>query len=230
MCGIIGAYISDPTEADFTTIRNIFIESRIRGKHATGLSYIKDGQIWTERTALPADEFAETYEFEQLVNEDGNICFVGHCRYSTSDLLYNQPLETSQISLVHNGVISQELPERWEELYGYKCNTKNDSELLLKSLAEGKSPFIWEDASISGAVLSLYNKQVSFFRNGKRPLYYSYKPKSVVFASTKDILHRAGVSGIAEAKPYVTYFMNDVSFLIERHEVDIVRKKDLQHV
>ena len=55
---------------------------------------------------------------------------IGHCRYSTSDLQYNQPIYNDDYSIAHNGVVSQEMPERWKELYGYDCKTKNDSELI----------------------------------------------------------------------------------------------------
>ena len=47
MCSVIGALIQNPTAKDFETIRNIFLESKIRGMHATGLSYIKDNKIVT---------------------------------------------------------------------------------------------------------------------------------------------------------------------------------------
>jgi glutamine phosphoribosylpyrophosphate amidotransferase len=188
MCGVIGVSLKSVSESDISLVQRIFLESQIRGKHATGVSFLKDGAIHTIKDSIPADEFVKKYNFHEFV-DNGSLNLIGHCRYSTSDLLYNQPLATENKSIVHNGVISQELPENWEKLYGVKCETKNDSELLLHT--DGDILKTWKDASISVIVL---NKDGVFAtRNGKRPLYKSTMTNGFIYTSTGDIARRAGI-------------------------------------
>ena len=191
MCAVIGISIHNVTESDIDLIKRIFLESRIRGKHATGVSYVTGDAIVTFSLPVPADEFVEQFDFNQVI-DNGDINLIGHCRYSTSDLEYNQPIADGNKAIVHNGVISQELPENWEELYGIKCKTKNDTELLLRT--EGSPYTVWPNASISAIVLS--NLGFRVYRNGKRPLYETITRNGFIITSTRDIANRAGVKGI----------------------------------
>lgn len=190
MCAIIGAVVQDADQTELDLLRRVFIESKIRGMHATGVSYIQGGEIHTVSLPVPADQFPLT--FDEWINEDGNLYLIGHCRYSTSDLEYNQPIQVDGISVAHNGVISQELYENWNELYGYNCTTKNDTELLARSLREDINiSERWEDASIATVWLEEGVNAVNVYRNGKRPLYLTNREKSVIITSTKDIMKRA---------------------------------------
>ena len=201
MCAIIGASISNPSLEDFAMLKRVFLESKIRGMHATGMSVIPawSDKVVTIKEPKPADYFVNTHlhndNLKDLISDDGNLYLVGHCRYSTSDLEYNQPISNEKVSVVHNGVVSQELPEHWEELYGYKCETKNDTELLLHTIEDGVSPLDrWTDASLS--VVELYlDKKIRAYRNGKRPIYLTTIKNGFIITSTEDIVKRAGVDG-----------------------------------
>ena len=92
MCAVIGAYLKKPSSKDLANLAKVFYESQIRGLHATGVSYIQDGEIKTVIDSKPAEEFLKLLNFKDCINEDGNLYLIGHCRYSTSDLKYNQPL------------------------------------------------------------------------------------------------------------------------------------------
>ena len=197
MCAVIGISIHDVSESDIELIKRIFLESRIRGKHATGVSYIKGDAIVTFSLPVPADEFIQQFDFHEAI-DNGDINLIGHCRYSTSDLEYNQPIADGNKAIVHNGVISQELPENWEALYGIKCESKNDTELLLRT--EGNPFAAWPNASISAIVL--YPNELKVYRNGKRPLYETIVENGFILTSTKDIARRAGVLGIAKKVEY----------------------------
>lgn len=226
MCAIVGAVLVRPSETDIEMLRNVFRESEIRGMHATGLSYVRDNQIFTERVCIPAGQFVQDYEFEQIVNEDGNIYMIGHCRYSTSDLAYNQPLYGNTVSVVHNGVITQELPENWEKLYNFKCLTRNDSELLLKTVENGENPLIrWSEASISACELHS-DKTFRFYRNGKRPLRVKNMGDSVIVASTANIFARAGVENSVDSEMNVIYTVKDGVLSTEHVQTNM---KDLQY-
>ena len=226
MCAIVGAVVKQPTANDFQTLKRVFHESKIRGMHATGISYVKNGKVFTEKLPVPADQFP--FKFSEYVNEDGNLYLVGHCRYSTSDLEYNQPIANDNLSVVHNGVITQELPEHWKELYGYDCETKNDTELLLHTIQEDVSPLErWRDASLSVCVLS-GQKTLKVFRNGKRPNYLTFIPNGVIITSTKDIPKRAGIELPTMETPMNTYltFDDQVTMMVEKIDIE---SKDLQH-
>lgn len=191
MCAVIGVKILNPNAHDIQLVRNLFHESRIRGKHATGVTYYKEGVLNTIKEPIPADEFIAKHNPREWIDSD-EITFIGHCRYSTSDLNYNQPIADDALSLVHNGVISQELPSNWKDSYGIECETKNDSELLFHTLKQGHSPEYWKDASIS-AIWLTEDGTMRYNRNGKRPLWVFENDRYTILASTRDIMKRAGL-------------------------------------
>lgn len=195
MCAIIGIAIKGITPEQELRVDQLIREARIRGKHATGVSYIQKGSLKSIKEPIPADEFMDKYTLDSFMDTDGwkrDLTMILHCRYSTSDLQYNQPFYNNSLSVIHNGVISQELPENWERLYGYKCDTKNDSELLFRTVVAGKSPLkVWQESSI--AAVELYdNYNLRFYRNGRRPLHLTAIDNGYIITSTKDIVKRAG--------------------------------------
>jgi glutamine phosphoribosylpyrophosphate amidotransferase len=219
MCSVIGAIIKEPRAEDFLMLQRVFLESKIRGMHATGISYVKNGQIITDKRPVPADEFP--FNFAEYVNEDGSLYLVGHCRYSTSDLEYNQPIANDNLSVVHNGVITQELPEKWKELYGYDCETKNDTELILHTAEDCISPLLrWKDSSL--AVIELHvDKVIRFYRNGKRPLYLTSISNGCIITSTSDVPKRAEVPGLPVnvlMNHYIT-FDDQLAMTIEKENI-----------
>jgi glutamine phosphoribosylpyrophosphate amidotransferase len=220
MCSVIGAIIKEPRAEDFLMLHRVFLESKIRGMHATGISYVKHGKIITEKRPVPADEFP--FNFPSYVNEDGSLYMIGHCRYSTSDLEFNQPIANENLSVVHNGVITQELPEKWKELYGYDCETKNDTELILHTAEDCVSPLIrWKDSSL--AVVELHvDKVIRFYRNGKRPLYLTSISNGCIITSTADVPKRAEVPGFpinTLMNHYIT-FDDQLAMTIEKEVIE----------
>jgi len=202
MCGVLGIAINNFTEGDYDLVRSLFIQSMIRGKHATGVSYVKNGRVNTIKDPIPADEWIKKQDLSEWRNEDGNLYCVGHVRYSTSDLRYNQPMSTDKLGIVHNGVISQESPSTWGSIYGLKTETANDSELILRAMEEEINPLEhFHPASMS--VCALYDdKRIVAFRNEERPLYFSFANNITVFASTADILKRSGVKEATKVPMY----------------------------
>jgi glutamine phosphoribosylpyrophosphate amidotransferase len=223
MCSVIGAIIKEPRAEDFLMLHRVFLESKIRGMHATGISYVKNGKIITEKRPVPADEFP--FNFPSYVNEDGSLYLIGHCRYSTSDLEFNQPIGNDTHSIVHNGVITQELPENWKKIYNYDCETKNDSELVLHS----GSP-LEEFPDMSMGVCKLTNdKKLLVYRNGKRPLYLTSIPSGCIITSTSDIALRADVGGFPVNILMNHYITFDENLTMNIEKVNIANAVDLQH-
>jgi len=223
MCSVIGAIIKEPRAEDFLMLHRVFLESKIRGMHATGIAYVKNNEIVIDKRPVPADEFP--FNFPSYVNEDGNLYLIGHCRYSTSDLEFNQPIGNQDQAVVHNGVITQELPENWKELYGYTCTTKNDSELVLHS----DSP-LEEFPDMSMGVCELTSdKKLLVYRNGKRPLYLTSISNGCIITSTADIPKRAEVPGFPINILMNHYFTFDERLAMTIEKVNVEDAVDLQY-
>jgi glutamine phosphoribosylpyrophosphate amidotransferase len=225
MCGVLGIAIKNFTEKDHDLVRNLFIQSMIRGKHATGVSYVKNNKIVTVKEPVPANEFIIKQNLEDWKNEDGNLYCIGHIRYSTSDLRFNQPMANDKIGIVHNGVISQEPRETWEHRYGFVTETSNDSELVLRALEKGENPLTFFHPA-SMAVCGVDNeKKIIAFRNHERPLYCHKKEDMVLFASTADILRRCNL--VSEKLPMYEVFTVD-NFQIKSYNTVVDNVEDLQ--
>lgn len=200
MCGVIAAFVKNASINGVEDVKKLLIESKIRGLHATGISYVTRNTLFTVKGPMPADEFIKGYNFNGLINEaDNSVYMIGHTRYSTSDLEWNQPIERENVALVHNGVVTQDSPDHWK----YPTEGKNDSELLLASREHGKAPMAdWPDASVAGCILenTKDGPVLNVFRNGKRPLYYVHYDNAVFVASTVDILHRCGMENAVEVQ------------------------------
>ena len=220
MCAVIGAVLKSPTKEDFQMIKRVFLESKIRGMHATGMSYLPkwNKEIVTIKESRPANEFVDIHlhddNLKDMVNSDGILYLIGHCRYSTSDLEYNQPIADKNKSIVHNGVITQELPEFWKQIYGYDCMTKNDSELILHS----NDPLTEFSHMSMGAIELTIDKTLRAYRNGKRPLYLTTLTNGCIITSTADIVNRAEVNGVTTEIPMNTYvtFDDKLTMMLER--------------
>lgn len=227
MCGVLGITILNFDKKDYDIVRSLFRQSMIRGKHATGVSYVKNDKVHTVKEPIPADEFISKQNLEDWKNEDGNLYCIGHIRYSTSDLRYNQPFSTDKTSIVHNGVISQEPQTTWETTYKLKTETPNDSELILRAIENDLNPLQHFEPS-SMAVCTLYNdKSLVSFRNNERPLYYSDNEKIKVFASTRDILKRSGLTNVFKTEMYTLYKLNN--FKLSTQKIATTGIEDLQN-
>ena len=103
MCAVIGAIIYQADADDLERVKKLFLESQIRGLHATGISWYKNKAIHTIKQPVSADVFfnhpIHGISLEDKIDENGNLHIIGHCRYSTSDIFYNQPIASSTAAL-----------------------------------------------------------------------------------------------------------------------------------
>lgn len=200
MCGIIGFSSKNITEQDIDALRKVMIESRIRGKHASGIAWSDGLSIRSKVLPVPIDKLVQEFDLHSLIR-GGQISLIAHARYSTSDIKYNQPIIGDTMAIAHNGVITQDSPENWEKSYGFKCETHNDSELLLRALEKEKQPDEVFPGSSIAAVILTKDGQIKAIRNGLRPLWQGRIGDGIVYASTYDILLRSGVKDIRKLKP-----------------------------
>jgi len=187
MCGVVA--IHSNTQVDIKHFIEILKQSMIRGKHATGVAWHDTGVV--KQKIIPKS--ADCMELENIKTN----MIIGHARYSTSDLNYNQPIYTNDIAVVHNGVITQENPKNWLQKYGYVCDTKNDSELILRSWQANNQPLKeYFFSSMAVALIDLRKEaKMVFFRNEQRPLWYCQSNGNTYIASTKNILVRSKIDG-----------------------------------
>jgi glutamine phosphoribosylpyrophosphate amidotransferase len=220
MCGVIGVWLEDVIQDDLDLVRRVFDETMIRGKHATGLSYVKGGKVHTIKESVPVTWFFNNKDnkkdLKDYVNEDGNLYLIGHIRYSTSDLRYNQPFSDDGLSIAHNGVISQEDPSTWK----YKCETANDSEMIFHSMKAGMDPLTDFDPASMAVVALNSNKELMGFRNNERPLYFSPRTNGVIFTSTADIAKRAGLTISKKCHMFTRYTIADGDMIIDPVKYD----------
>lgn len=197
--------------SDIEDIRKVLIETEIRGKHASGISWYDGTQINTIKKSVPISELLEEFDLNQIVN-DGNIRMIAHIRYSTSDILYNQPINVPNNDFVfaHNGVVTQTDPSKWKETYGYDCLTKNDSELLCQSIYEtGSVDPSFDKVSYSMVFLDCFGN-LHHGRNNLRPQWLYESGNKLIVASTKDILIRSGLDESSISKVlYDSQYIDD---------------------
>lgn len=193
MCGVIGYTNPSPTEGDLEQLLTVLMESGIRGLHACGFSYSDGSTLHTYTYPQPITSVATMGLVRSMVSDNG-IHMIAHARYSTSDLAYNQPIQAGSTSIVHNGVITQLDPDGWVGRWpGYRCVGRNDSELLLRCILAGGDPMAeFPGASIAALTLA-EDGTIRAMRNGLRPLWTGSIGQGTVWASTRDILARAGV-------------------------------------
>lgn len=212
MCAVIG--LQSENYIDMNFFKKIMIESMIRGKHATGISYIEDNKLKTRIMPVSADKFNYSDVKTKLI--------IGHCRYSTSSLKYNQPIMDNNIAIAHNGVITQTEPENWSDIYNCDFSTECDSEIILRIWEKKNHPL---KLNGSMAVVMIASNRLHFYRNEERPLYYTNYENNFYVASSKNILQRCDIKNIIKTKPCVHYeIKNNVIQLQKIREIN----KDLQ--
>lgn len=204
MCAIVGCYLEKPTPDQIKTLKRLFTESQIRGKHATGYSLLQNGKVVTRKAPEPAETFIQTH-FAEVQPGDHTLQLAGHCRYSTSDLKYNQPIQVfDDFALAHNGVVDQRPPVYWKD-WGYELATANDSELLYHCAHLDREPLVeFPEASMAVAELSS-SRGLRWYRNGKRPLYTVKVENGFFICSTQNIAERAGLKKAKRCIPGVIY-------------------------
>ena len=163
------------------------------------VTYLKEEHLITVKESIPADQFMDKWDVADWC--DGTtLRMIGHIRYSTSDLRFNQPFQNDYVAIAHNGVISQD-PDVWE----FETETENDSELILKAIENKKHPLqFYGNRSMAVTQISQLGA-IMGYRNHERPLWYALRDNGIFFASTRDILDRAGIQDAVKCKPFVRY-------------------------
>lgn len=189
MCSIIGW--NGNFEAD--VVEKLCYNSRIRGLHSFGYSFLNQDQ------EINTKKFLDYNEFLYSLKADKPNKFIAHFRYSTSgdykEENNNQPITRDSIAMVFNGVLDMRTKSQMEEAYCTKLLTDNDGELAIIHKTESEDSFISfvKNKSFAGAFLDS-SGDIKVFRNINRPSHIGDYNGTSVLASTKDILKRSGIN------------------------------------
>jgi glutamine phosphoribosylpyrophosphate amidotransferase len=196
MCAIIGFVSKNPNDKALTTLKRLFIESKIRGMHAYGYAATQGKYLYSNKGNLLKPVLDSIKQPNALI---------GHCRYSTSgdykDMNNNQPIRYEEEWMVFNGVIDMRTKAEMEQAYKITMNCDNDGEIMLQN--NNRTDLLKKEISFAGIFLS--GNTIRLMRNKNRPAYIGFKHDSVYIGSTKDIMQRALISEIEEAVPYKEY-------------------------
>lgn len=187
MCGIVGYFSKNPQNEDQYILFKLIRQSKIRGMHAYGLSYLSGDNLVTRKYYQ--------HELRQIKVPNTNM-LIFHNRYSTSGDYANhdnnQPIHIDDMSMVFNGVIEMCSKPEMERRWRITMQTENDGEIIMRA-GKFEPQQMLKLISFAGSYsgLMIRNKTLYAMTNGKRPLWKLEVNGSTFFASTKDIFIRA---------------------------------------
>lgn len=190
MCGVVG--FSSGKGHSAQGHRESFIrlcrESRIRGVHAFGIAWW-DGELHCKRST-------DYQEVIDAIPDPLPDRIIFHNRYCTSGDYKipenNQPIVAEGCALVFNGTIDMGTKAEMEARSGYKLNTENDGELVLRDYLAGDAMrrLRARIATFAGIFLDGSGRMIAL-RNELRPLNVIKLDGCTMLCSTKDIASRA---------------------------------------
>lgn len=193
MCAILG--YSAPEKPDLDLIERLIYHSKIRGLHAFGYAFFRDG--------LRVRKFHGLEDFFRGLAEDEPRAFMAHCRYSTSgDYLEhsnNQPIVSRDgRALVFNGVLHMGTKQEMEAEFGVSMDTENDGEL---ALLLGMEQLVRTTTGSFAGILA-EGGRFKVVRNARRPATIFRRGDELVVTSTADIGLRAGLKEFRRLQPF----------------------------
>lgn len=176
-------------------VRELSTSSEVRGTDATGISYVKDGEVKVFKQPKPA------HEMDIYFPADTKI-LIGHTRYTTQGSEkrnYNDHLFVSAngFSLAHNGVIYNDKELRTQYQLP-QTNIETDSYIAVQ-LLEGEKlsfesiQFMAEQLEGSFAISILNHDNTLYLVKGSNPIYLiHFKSLGLyLYSSTKEIMIEA---------------------------------------
>lgn len=190
---------------DEEIVKQIMKNSRIRGLHSFGYSFVKNNKIYNFK-------FIDYQKFIESLIQKKPEKFIAHFRYSTSGdwkvIENNQPIFLDDFCLAFNGVIDMSSKTEMEKKFDIKMKTENDGEIAIIKYKQGKDLFLdfinQNKRTFAGVFLNKEN-QITAIKNNLRPLSISKDKHATYLASTSDILSRSGLKSYDKLKPNKFY-------------------------
>ena len=214
MCGLAGIILGNKnrSEDDFEWIKEIMtsliIRSQARGPHATGIAVIrKDGSYQLLKRPLPAEEFVETEEFQDVMAEiparrrnvggDNEVTIImGHTRYRTIGTEKrsnnNHPIRAGRIIGTHNGTIYN--APHIAKMYGLNRFADVDSEVLFRVANKFRNPIHFKSklknfrGQMTAVMVNLNSPNKIRIYKGNKPFALKWFDEldSMIYASNGD--------------------------------------------
>ena len=191
MCGIFGFVAHPSSGLDRINSRRLLIDlfhlSEPRGRDASGLVTVSNGQASVYKRPLPPDRLLSEKGFKQFLNEHLllssdkktgrlNLPFsaIGHCRLvlSGSEVIHknNQPIIVGPIVGIHNGLITNEdvIQKKFNLI---KRSQSIDSEIIFQLI----NKYYNEKPSLPDAIIKCFDEiegtaSIAFFREKSKHL------------------------------------------------------------
>ena len=234
MCGIAGILHLKGIDPE-PVARKMLLALQQRGRDATGMGAIVDGEFIVAKLPKQASEFIKSDPYKHFWSKHPKPPIILHTRAATSgspkNNENNHPLLSKKgLILTHNGIItnSKDLTKTLKLDVDGEC----DSEVVLRlieQLFETSYPkAIAESVELTSGswACSLLTKlgYVYLWRNSM-PIVVGYVPKieALVYASTKQIIN----AGFGKTKEYLGFFRNlhTPKIIFQELEDELIRIK-----
>lgn len=203
MCGICGASFAeqDRPKSLERVAREMLLGIEERGRHATGLAWDHDGDVWIDKAPLAASKFVSS-----MPSMGDASVFLGHTRWasqgSPSNPLNNHPIEASGLVGIHNGVVHND-DDLFELLPFGVRRGEVDSEAIFAFVGlsglEVPEALTWVKGSAAVAWIDSQQPTILHLaRISSSPLVIARSKRgSLYFASTQTCLQRLRNLGIS---------------------------------
>lgn len=195
MCGLVGIFGRDITNADSALFSYLLRYDIHRGKHSTGVAIGSEDYISIYKSrGLPEELYSKFPPFRPggeidpyFIQDNKPKFLMGHNRHATKggvNTANAHPFNLFPVIGCHNGTLNSGVTTGVEE--GFTSET--DSERLLKRISEEDTLAEALEGVTGAAALSYYDNRdntYNLYRNSERPLYFALSKdrQKVVYAS-----------------------------------------------
>ena len=201
MCGIAGYFCFGEDRPSKEILSNLLVNTEIRGRDSTGVSFVKDGALVVHKSPFKGSEFVTKNEdWLSLRDDDIPKYMIMHCRATTQgsekNNMNNHPVFRDGLAIVHNGVIYND-DDLYKE-FKFDRDAQVDTEIIL-ALLESKREENWlsrvkqidnlRGGFAVGAIDTAIPNTLCLFRHSN-PIVIAVDTKNNIlyFASTKEII------------------------------------------
>lgn len=202
MCGIYG-YVGFPKDREkvLALVKNLAIESEIRGVHSTGFVGMNSKRCYYSKAPVRAAEFVQYPDIEKAIVQGHARYFLGHNRWASCgaiNTVNSHPFQGERYFLVHNGttITAKHICKERK----IECEGDTDSEAILRLIdkdgLDNSGELLNRLQNYSIAVLDYRRKRdaLYFMRDAGKPMFIADLRPWLgirVFVSEPIILERA---------------------------------------
>lgn len=186
MCGLFGLQSTSLSGVEIDTFREIGTLSSFRGRDSTGIATVSRGkknQVCFKNHKFPTNPVSFLYHpvIEKTISDLRPYVIAGHCRWATLGDVNKtnaHPFLEGSIIGMHNGTVEafapdkDKLAEESDSMNLFRFMAKEGAVEAIKKGKDGAMALVWIDIG---------KKTINFYRNIKRPLYWSVTTGRTMF-------------------------------------------------